>query len=82
MQKTILELNAEEVRQYFLKSSRFCTIELPKYFDFQKLLDKLEKIINKQTVFDITQKGNSKQPQIAQRGTGRPLPESVRMPFC
>lgn len=43
MQKTILELNAEEVRQYFLKSSRFCTIELPKYFDFQKLLDSLEK---------------------------------------
>lgn len=62
MQKTILELNAEEVRQYFLKSSRFCTIELPKYFDFQKLLDNLEKIINKQTVFDITPKGDSKQP--------------------
>ena len=35
MNKTILDLTNEEARKYFLQASRFCTIDLPKYFDFQ-----------------------------------------------
>lgn len=54
MNKTILDLTNEEARKYFLQSSRFCTIDLPKYFDFQPLLDKLESHIGQKILFDIT----------------------------
>ncbi len=39
--KTILELSHIEARQYLLKQESYCSIELPKYFDFQTLLDAL-----------------------------------------
>ncbi len=54
MSKTILDLTNEEARNYFLQASKFCTIDLPKYFDFQPLLDKLESQIGHKTLFDIT----------------------------
>ena len=41
--KTILELTAEEVHEFFLKASNYCTLRLPKYFDFQPLLTALAK---------------------------------------
>ena len=39
--KTILELSHTEAKQYFLKQENYCNIDLPKYFDFQPLLDAL-----------------------------------------
>ncbi|GHT07129.1 hypothetical protein AGMMS49525_16110 [Bacteroidia bacterium] len=39
--KTILELNYTEAKQYFLKQESYCNIDLPQYFVFQSLLDKL-----------------------------------------
>jgi len=39
--KTILELTPSEARQYFLKQECYCSIDLPRYFDFQPLLDAL-----------------------------------------
>lgn len=39
--KRIIELSHIEAREYFLKQENYCSIELPKYFDFQPLLDEL-----------------------------------------
>lgn len=54
MNKTILELTNEEARNYFLQASKFCTIDLPKYFDFQPLLNRLESLIGQNHIIDIT----------------------------
>jgi hypothetical protein len=39
--KSILELNATEVRKFFLKYESYCNIGLPKYFSFSELLEKI-----------------------------------------
>ena len=39
--KTILELTHTEAREIFLKQESYCSAELPKYFNFQPLLDAL-----------------------------------------
>lgn len=39
--KKIIELSHTEARQYFLKQESYCNIDLPKYFNFQPLLDAL-----------------------------------------
>lgn len=41
--KTILDLSAEEARNYFMKADCYCTIDLPEYFDFQPLMDELKR---------------------------------------
>ena len=41
MNKTVLDLNASEMREFFLQSDRYCTVELPKYFCFTNLLKNL-----------------------------------------
>ena len=41
--KTLLELTHEEAREAFLKQESYCSAELPKYFNFQYLLDALSK---------------------------------------
>ena len=53
MKKTILDCSSEDARKYFLQASKFCTIDLPKYFDFQPLLTKLEKAIGEKRLIDI-----------------------------
>lgn len=40
--KSILELNANEARQFFLKHESYCNIDLPKYFSFSELLEKYQ----------------------------------------
>ncbi len=39
--KRITELTHLEAKEYFLKQESYCNIDLPKYFDFQPLLDAL-----------------------------------------
>lgn len=51
--KTILELSNKEARDFFLQSSKFCTLDLPKYFDFQPLLSELENVLKGKKVYDI-----------------------------
>ena len=41
MSKSVLEMEANQAKAFFLKEKSFCSIELPKYFSFQKLLDKV-----------------------------------------
>lgn len=45
MPKNILELTALEAKHFFLQSESYCAIDLPCYFNFQELLDKLNKAI-------------------------------------
>lgn len=51
--KTILELSNEEARDFFLQSSKFCTLDLPKYFDFQPILSELGDVLKGKKVYDI-----------------------------
>lgn len=53
MKQNILNLTNEEARQYFLSASKYCTIDLPKYFDFQPLLNSLDKKIGRKKLCDI-----------------------------
>ncbi len=54
--KTILELTNDQARNFFLQASRYCTIDLPIYFDFQMLLSKLEHQIGNKKLFDVQEK--------------------------
>ena len=47
MSKSVLEMEANQAKAFFLKEKSFCSIELPKYFSFQKLLDKVSKEVEK-----------------------------------
>lgn len=46
MMKTILELSNTEAKEYFLKQESYCNIDLPKYFEFQPLLNALAQNAN------------------------------------
>lgn len=39
---SIIEMTNEEAKRFFLRSQNYCTLDLPKYYDFQSLLDKLD----------------------------------------
>lgn len=39
--KYILELHHTEARKFFLKHESYCNIDLPKYFSFSELLEKI-----------------------------------------
>lgn len=47
MSKSVLEMEANQAKAFFLKEKSFCSIELPKYFSFQKLLDKVSEKIER-----------------------------------
>lgn len=53
MRKTILDCSCEEARHYFLQASRYCTLDLPRYFDFQPLLTELGKALGTCKLMDI-----------------------------
>lgn len=40
MSKSVLEMEADQAKAFFLKEKSFCSIELPKYFSFQEFLKK------------------------------------------
>lgn len=42
--KTILELSNTEAQAFFFRKEIYCSIDLPPYFDFQPLLDKLSQM--------------------------------------
>ena len=44
--KNILELTDVEVKEFFLKEENYINFDLPLYFSFQLLLDKVDKKLN------------------------------------
>jgi len=59
MKQSVLQLSNEEARRYFLRAGRYCTIPLPGYFDFQPLLNALNKEIGAKNLDEII-KGKTK----------------------
>ena len=53
--KTILELTSNEARTFFLQQKTYCEVDLPLYFKFQPLLDKLDKGIGNRELKYIKQ---------------------------
>ena len=40
MNKTsIIEMTGEEAKRFFLRSKNYCSLDLPKYFNFQPIID-------------------------------------------
>jgi RNA-directed DNA polymerase len=52
--KTILDLNSEEAKAFFLKEESYCSFELPEYFSFQTLLTSLSKELKGKVLKDCT----------------------------
>lgn len=48
--KTILDLTCEEAKLFFLSSNNYCNFDLPKYYNFQPLLDALSEAKGWETV--------------------------------
>ena len=48
--KTILDLTCEEAKLFFLNSNNYCNFDLPKYYNFQPLLDALSEAKGWETV--------------------------------
>ena len=63
MKRTVLDLSVAEARRYFLHASRYCTIKLPAYFDFQPLLNALDEIIGTQYLSDLKREKPQEAPQ-------------------
>ncbi|QLB44876.1 RNA-directed DNA polymerase [Mannheimia pernigra] len=54
--KSVLELSYNEARSFFLKHESYCNIDLPKYFSFSNLLEKIsQEFIGKDLVNDFCQ---------------------------
>ncbi|MBV7364218.1 RNA-directed DNA polymerase [Actinomycetaceae bacterium TAE3-ERU4] len=43
---TILDLEEDEIKDFFLKSSAYCSLELPPYFNFEELLHEVDKVVS------------------------------------
>lgn len=52
--KTILDLNSEEAKAFFLKEESYCSFELPEYFSFQALITSLSKELKGKVLRDCT----------------------------
>ena len=59
MKPSVLQLSNVAARSYFLRASRYCTIPLPGYFDFQPLLNALNREIETKNIAELI-KGKSK----------------------
>ena len=51
--RNILELNGIEAREFLLKEESYLSLDLPSYFSFQNLLDKLNKKLNGKKLSDF-----------------------------
>lgn len=47
--KSIIELNAQEIRNYMLDSDNYCTLELPEYYNFGPILEYVQSVIEGKT---------------------------------
>lgn len=61
--KSILELSEVKAYKYFMESSNYCSLDLPKYIDFSKVLTYVEKKVGKKTFKEIL-KYEKKMPSV------------------
>lgn len=55
-QKTILELSHGEARNFLLKSSSYCNLDLPRYIDFAELLQGTREAVMHEDLCDLNKK--------------------------
>lgn len=53
MVETILDVQADEARVFFLQQSSYCSIGLPSYFDFRDILSKISNLAENKAFCDI-----------------------------
>ncbi|GAX87862.1 conserved hypothetical protein [Lebetimonas natsushimae] len=51
--KNILELSANEVKEFFLKSESYFNVDLPPYFNFNNLLSKINDVLSNSNLSDF-----------------------------
>jgi hypothetical protein len=61
MEQTVLELECKEALEYFMEAENYCTLPLPSYFDFQKMLNFVKNKVRNRT-FDDSLKDKRKKP--------------------
>ena len=54
--KSILELSEVKAYRYFMESSNYCSLDLPKYIDFSKVLTYVEGKVGKKSLDELTNK--------------------------
>ena len=52
--KSILELTNDEARQYFLKQESYCNFDLPRYINFQELLNGVDEVLKGKNLSDFS----------------------------
>lgn len=62
--KTILSLSGDKALEYFLESRNFCTIFLPKYFDFSGVLHYVKNVVGNFKYTDIKKTDASKNTDV------------------
>lgn len=60
--RSILGMSNTEARSFFLKDTSYCNIDMPPYFDFSKLLSKVEKALSGKNLSDFKNSNKSKRP--------------------
>ena len=53
MSKNVLDLTNEEAKQFFLSEERYFTFDLPQYFTFNKLIEKLSQKLSSKNLSDF-----------------------------
>ena len=54
--KSILEMSPEETKKFLLKSSSYCSVDLPPYFTFTSLLNKVSEYLSSRALSDFMHK--------------------------
>jgi RNA-directed DNA polymerase len=52
--ESILNFSHKDARKFFLKSESYCRLELPEYFSFGNMLDKIDEFLDKEELSELT----------------------------
>ena len=47
---TIIELDSRKAREYLLLPSSYCTVNLPEYYDFSKILKFVKQVVGRKDI--------------------------------
>ena len=61
MKKNILNLTAGEAKDFFLKPKSYISVSIPNYFDFSKLLEGFQSLLENSSVSDFSNEYPKKQ---------------------
>jgi len=53
-ERSVLEMSAAQARKFFLKPESYCSVELPAYFRFDKILSDVSKILKGNSLADMS----------------------------